>query len=514
MQIRDYVLNDEELKKLAPKRRKKTVSSGKTSFKVLFQSGCDFGIEKKIGRNVTELIILPSKDQCYFRKGKKIMNLTVKRMKDFVSDSTREKKAMVNPFITRPVVDASEEQEPDIPLPDVNWLDGLYDDNCFIADFVNSVKDKVITPMIKNDVFFLVKRSYQGNLLAGNALQLFYSCYSDSPVLIKYLLNLIAERHGITRSELLKKYRDHDDPVERAFLASSKAFSVIEKAFGIEWAIKTADMFLESGTETSISGHLLQMIITDTARDTELVLFAFEGEIKLRDKISQRDIRNNIVFSAKNFVDYLIYHPISEGFLGDTDGFLKHWHDYLCGQKEIYGEIREKYPKNLESDYKRIKYKLTLHKEEIEQRKWSEALKKMKAYEYTGEKYMIVCPKEREDLNSEGNKLHNCVGSFIRNVCFGRDMILFVRKKDAPDDPFVTAQVGFGGKIVQVLGNCNSKPDPEVMEFIQEWADNKSLIVDCDRQPMGPTGLFEQNLFYENDDEDVWDDDDIGEEFQ
>ena len=49
MEIKDYILNDEDFEKIKSKttRKKRSISA---EYNVLFQSGCDFGIEKKCGK--------------------------------------------------------------------------------------------------------------------------------------------------------------------------------------------------------------------------------------------------------------------------------------------------------------------------------------------------------------------------------------------------------------------------------------------------------------------------------
>ncbi len=44
--IKDYILSDEEVLKIKPKK-KRPLLPAHANVRVLFQSGCDFGIEKK-----------------------------------------------------------------------------------------------------------------------------------------------------------------------------------------------------------------------------------------------------------------------------------------------------------------------------------------------------------------------------------------------------------------------------------------------------------------------------------
>lgn len=95
---------------------------------------------------------------------------------------------------------------------------------------------------------------------------------------------------------------------------------------------------------------------------------------------------------------------------------------------------------------------------------------------------MIVLPKSLNELVTEGIALHHCVGSYVDSVAAGKEIIAFVRRKDAPETPLLTVDLAQTGEkryaIRQVHGNYNSQPKdtPDAMRFLSDWAAKKTKI--------------------------------------
>ena len=87
----------------------------------------------------------------------------------------------------------------------------------------------------------------------------------------------------------------------------------------------------------------------------------------------------------------------------------------------------------------------------------------------SNEELQIVCPKRVNDLVAEGRALHHCVGSYVDRVAEGRCLIVFVRRVEEPEKPYVTVEVR-NGKIEQIHGDHNSDPTEEVKKFVDLWS--------------------------------------------
>lgn len=86
--------------------------------------------------------------------------------------------------------------------------------------------------------------------------------------------------------------------------------------------------------------------------------------------------------------------------------------------------------------------------------------------------YLIVIAKSPAELVEEGNALDHCVGRMNYDQKMAREetLIFFVRKKDAPDVPFVTLEYSLSRKIIlQCYGYHDSTPAKEVSTFVNRW---------------------------------------------
>ena len=88
--------------------------------------------------------------------------------------------------------------------------------------------------------------------------------------------------------------------------------------------------------------------------------------------------------------------------------------------------------------------------------------------------YAIVLPKDIQDLVTEGNEMHHCVGGYRDKVANGESLIVFIRHKDTPDKCYITAEINpITGRILQyylAYDRHISKPeDFEFMERLQKW---------------------------------------------
>lgn len=72
-----------------------------------------------------------------------------------------------------------------------------------------------------------------------------------------------------------------------------------------------------------------------------------------------------------------------------------------------------------------------------------------KAWDFQFGDYIVVIPTCGQDIITEGERMHHCVGSYADRVVRGETFICFVRRKDTPDDCYITCQVHTNGEICQ-----------------------------------------------------------------
>ena len=88
------------------------------------------------------------------------------------------------------------------------------------------------------------------------------------------------------------------------------------------------------------------------------------------------------------------------------------------------------------------------------------------AFAITGKGLMLIVPRAADEIKGEGETLHHCVGNYVERVANGETMILFVRKTEAPEEPYYTMEWN-GNEVVQCRGFKNCDMTPEVRAFAQ-----------------------------------------------
>lgn len=104
-------------------------------------------------------------------------------------------------------------------------------------------------------------------------------------------------------------------------------------------------------------------------------------------------------------------------------------------------------------------------------------------YEFSDEEFTIFYPEKPEDIVREGSELHHCVGSYIKRIIKGNNIILFLRKNEELDKSLVTVDIipinGGLFEIEQAHGkyNCNISEIPGATEFIKKWANKFNIKI-------------------------------------
>ena len=98
--------------------------------------------------------------------------------------------------------------------------------------------------------------------------------------------------------------------------------------------------------------------------------------------------------------------------------------------------------------------------------------KKRDALTFENGDYTVVIPSTRDDFEREGNAQSNCVFSmYLDRVIAGDTYVVFIRRKDAPNDSLITCEVNLSGRIRQYLEKYNHYPtDADLLDFQRIYA--------------------------------------------
>lgn len=147
----------------------------------------------------------------------------------------------------------------------------------------------------------------------------------------------------------------------------------------------------------------------------------------------------------------------------------------MCSQMEKEGE---KYPSSLKKMHDIALMNYNAAKSEIKNRKVTEIVgtDEYKSYEYENKimKYIVISPKDAEDIINEGSMLSHCVASYVDDVIEKRRQIYFIRQYENKEQSLLTVEIK-NRDIKQVKGRYNRLPDEREKEFIDKWMEVKKL---------------------------------------
>ncbi len=159
---------------------------------------------------------------------------------------------------------------------------------------------------------------------------------------------------------------------------------------------------------------------------------------------------------------------------------LTDWKDYISLASALKYDLNDEYyylPPDLSEAHDRVVKEHKKNEDKIARRKLREQEKLFKQMMKEGcmdgmvlktKDLMIVVPKSLEDIKAEGRELHHCVGTYCDKVAKGETMILFVRKVEAPDQPYYTMEWK-DKKVVQCRGVRNQGMTKEVSAFVKTF---------------------------------------------
>ena len=149
--------------------------------------------------------------------------------------------------------------------------------------------------------------------------------------------------------------------------------------------------------------------------------------------------------------------------------------DYLRMCKELQYDVKNSFvlfPHMLkdahDSAAKTLKDKRTAEQEKAIGDSFDEWQKR---YQYQSKELMMIPPHSAKEITREGDKLHHCVGRYVKDVVKNNTTILFIRKASAPKKPYCTVEVKHGD-VIQARIQNNVIPPPKVKRFIESWKEN------------------------------------------
>jgi hypothetical protein len=105
---------------------------------------------------------------------------------------------------------------------------------------------------------------------------------------------------------------------------------------------------------------------------------------------------------------------------------------------------------NFMREYCETKKEYELRKTEFDNARIADNYRRhTKAFEFEHGDFIVVLPTCGQDLIDEGRNMHHCVGGYVNKIVEGSDYIVFIRRKDNPEQCYLTCEVDTEGHIRQ-----------------------------------------------------------------
>lgn len=173
---------------------------------------------------------------------------------------------------------------------------------------------------------------------------------------------------------------------------------------------------------------------------------------------------NNYKYNAKSLLLYMDELKTFEA-IDDMDYLIREIYDYAKMMDTISYKW-DKYPRHFLTTHKIACRNYNRLKKEFPEDLFRKRINKN--YECTYKNYVFIYPDCTQDIKTEACQQNNCVASYIDRVIDGNCHIMFLRKKDSPDESLVTIEIRHN-RIVQAKRRFNDPVTQEDQEAIDYW---------------------------------------------
>lgn len=151
--------------------------------------------------------------------------------------------------------------------------------------------------------------------------------------------------------------------------------------------------------------------------------------------------------------------------LEDVRFVIKELYDYASMMKSISPKF-DKYPRHFLTTHRIACRNYDRMKKEFSEELFKKRINKQ--YECSFGDYIFIYPDSTQDIKDEAASQNNCVASYIDKVIDGKCHILFLRKKNKPDESLVTIEVR-NNHIVQARRRFNDDVTAEDQKAIDAF---------------------------------------------
>lgn len=154
------------------------------------------------------------------------------------------------------------------------------------------------------------------------------------------------------------------------------------------------------------------------------------------------------------------------------ESMLSDYCDYLLMCEALHYDLKNEFilfPRNLPQAHHAVNEEADKRTTEAYNRRIAADFQELnQRYHFQSGGLLITAPHSADEIVAEGQKLHHCVGRYVKDIAYGRCIILFIRETDNPDEPYCTVELK-DGDVYQARIHHNLQPPAKVQQFIDRW---------------------------------------------
>ena len=155
------------------------------------------------------------------------------------------------------------------------------------------------------------------------------------------------------------------------------------------------------------------------------------------------------------------------------------WHlyeSYLKMQVQLFGEIRDNYPRYLVVAHDVMMLNLNFLERSPSDEKFEELMTGVQCLAHEDDEYSIVVPLTARQIAEEGIALSHCMGSDSKRIASGDMQVLFLRGRNEKDKPLVTLQFS-RNRIIGAEGLHRRGLTDGERKFLESWGDKNNIQI-------------------------------------
>lgn len=177
-------------------------------------------------------------------------------------------------------------------------------------------------------------------------------------------------------------------------------------------------------------------------------------------------------YANEQYEKFCKKNPRQTGGYYRMEDVLTDYRDYLCMSEGLELDLKNSFvlfPADLKKAHDRVNDISDKKQALAYDRQIQKQFEEMNGqYHFAKYGFVVMLPHTAKEILEEGQKLHHCVGNYVKSVVKRECTILFVRRAEERGKPLCTVEI-HNRKMVQARCYENKPPSPAIQKFLDIW---------------------------------------------